>query len=126
MLFVQGARAILLRPKSWIKHSFGPWLTTAVRRLHRNILTIIAARQQASADRFVCLDPRPQLRNAHRTGSRIIEQSGVYRGRPTWIANVNEPGLCNSRRGLRVGWRRWRNGLTVASVIWWHIRPSRA
>ena len=27
--------------------------------------------------------------------------------------------LCNSRRGLRVGWRRWRNGLTVTSVIWW-------
>src|SRR6478735_2280735 len=25
MLFVQGARAILLRPKSWAKHSFGPW-----------------------------------------------------------------------------------------------------
>ncbi len=25
------------------------------------------ARQQAGADRFVCLDPRPQLRNAHRT-----------------------------------------------------------
>jgi hypothetical protein len=21
---------------------------------------------------------------------------------------------------------RWRNGLTVTSVIWWHIRPSRA
>jgi len=36
-------------------------------------------------------NPRPQLRNAHRIGSRIIEQRGVYRGRPTWIANVNEP-----------------------------------
>jgi hypothetical protein len=23
-------------------------------------------------------------------------------------------------RGLRVGLRRWRNGLAVASVIWWH------
>jgi membrane fusion protein (multidrug efflux system) len=23
----------------------------------------------------------------------------------------------NPRRGLRVGWRRWRNGLTVTSVI---------
>src|SRR5450756_2510517 len=28
MLFAQGARAILLRPMSWAKHSFGPWLTT--------------------------------------------------------------------------------------------------
>jgi transposase len=25
LLFVQGARATLLRPKSWAKHSFGPW-----------------------------------------------------------------------------------------------------
>jgi transposase len=68
MLFVQGARAILLRPKSWAKHSFGPWLTTAARRLHRNILTIALA-NKLGADRFVCLDPRPQLRNAHRIGS---------------------------------------------------------
>ena len=30
MLFVQGARAILLRPKSWGKHSFGPWLRDLV------------------------------------------------------------------------------------------------
>jgi hypothetical protein len=32
----------------------------------------------------------------------------------------------DSHRGLRVGLRRWRNGPTVASTIWWHIRPSRA
>jgi len=88
MLFVQGARAILLRPKSWVKHSFGPWLTTAAASTSQH--SDNRARQQAGADRFVCLDPRPQLRNAHRTGSRIIEQSGVYRGRPTWIANVND------------------------------------
>ena len=91
MLFVQGARAILLRPKSWAKHSFGPWLTTAARRPSTSQHSDNRARQQAGADRFVCLDPRPQLRNAHRIGSRIIEQSGVYRGRPTWIANVNDP-----------------------------------
>ena len=48
VLFVQGARAILLRPKSWVKHSFGPWLTTAVRRLHRNILTIALANKLAN------------------------------------------------------------------------------
>ena len=47
MLFVQGARAILLRPKSWAKHSFGPWLTAAARRLHRNILTIALANKLA-------------------------------------------------------------------------------
>jgi len=33
---------ILLRPKCWAKYSFGPWLTVAARRLHRNILTMDA------------------------------------------------------------------------------------
>ena len=35
-LFVQGARTILLHPTSWAKHSFGPWLTVAARRMHCN------------------------------------------------------------------------------------------
>jgi len=43
VLFVQGARAILLRQKSWAKHSFGSWLTAAARRLHRNVLTVALA-----------------------------------------------------------------------------------
>jgi Transposase IS116/IS110/IS902 family len=88
MLFVQGDRAILLRAKSWAKHSFGSWLTAAARRTSQD--SDNRARQQAGADRFDCLDPRPQLRNAHRIGSRVIELNGIYRGRPTWIANVND------------------------------------
>ena len=43
MLFIQGTRAILLRPKNWAKHSFGPWLTAAARRLHRNVLAAALA-----------------------------------------------------------------------------------
>ncbi len=35
MLFIQGARAILLHPASWVKHSFGSWLAIAARRLRR-------------------------------------------------------------------------------------------
>ena len=31
MLFMQGARVILLRPANWAKHSFGPWLTAAAK-----------------------------------------------------------------------------------------------
>jgi transposase len=77
MLFIQGARAVLLRPASWVKHSFGSWLTAATRRLHRNVLAV------ALANKLAC-------------------------------------------RGLRVGLRRWRNGLTVASVILMYLRPSRA
>jgi transposase len=29
---------IMLRPANWPKHSFGPWLTAAAKRLHHNIL----------------------------------------------------------------------------------------
>ena len=46
-LFVQGARAILLHPTSWAKHSFGPWLAAAARRLHRNVLVIALANKLA-------------------------------------------------------------------------------
>ena len=35
------------RAKSWEKHSFGPWLIAAARRLHRNILTIALANKLA-------------------------------------------------------------------------------
>ena len=45
MLFVQGARAILLRPKSGAKHSFGPWLTTAGRHQYFLFLSLIQGRR---------------------------------------------------------------------------------
>jgi transposase len=47
MLFIQGARAILLRPASWAKHSFGSWLTAAARRMHRNVLAVALANKLA-------------------------------------------------------------------------------
>ena len=31
MLFMRGARVILLRPANWAQHSFGPWLTAAAK-----------------------------------------------------------------------------------------------
>ena len=46
-LFIQGARAILFRPASWAKHSFGPWLAAAARRLHRNVLATALANKLA-------------------------------------------------------------------------------
>ena len=78
-LFMQGARAILLRPTNWVKHSFGPWLTAAA-TASASQYSGNRARQQAGADRLDCLGPRPQLRNARRTGSRIIEQSESTEG----------------------------------------------
>ncbi len=47
MLFIQGARAIQLHPVSWAKHSFGPWLTAAARRMHCNVLTVALANKLA-------------------------------------------------------------------------------
>ena len=47
MLFIQGARTILLRPTSWAKHGFGSWLTAAARRMHRNVLTVALANKLA-------------------------------------------------------------------------------
>jgi transposase len=44
---MQGARVILLRPGNWTKHSFGPWLTAAAKRLHRNILATALANKLA-------------------------------------------------------------------------------
>ncbi len=46
-LFVRGARVILLRPDNWPKHSFGPWLLAASKRLHRNVLAVALANKLA-------------------------------------------------------------------------------
>ena len=46
-LFVQGARAVLLRPASWARYGFGGWLTAAAGRLHRNVLAVALANKLA-------------------------------------------------------------------------------
>lgn len=46
-LFIRGARVILLRPANWPRHSFGPWLEAAARRLHRNVLAVALANKLA-------------------------------------------------------------------------------
>ena len=47
MLFIQGARAVLMHPSSWPKHDFGAWLTQAKQRLHHNVLTVALANKLA-------------------------------------------------------------------------------
>lgn len=46
-LFIQGARAVLLRRNSWARHGFGPWLEAAAKRLHRNVLAVALANRLA-------------------------------------------------------------------------------
>jgi transposase len=48
-LFVQGARAVLLRRQTWPKHEFGAWLEAASRRTHPNVLVIALAAKLARA-----------------------------------------------------------------------------
>jgi transposase len=46
-LFIQAAHVILMRPNNWRKFSFGPWLTEAETRLHRNKLATALANKLA-------------------------------------------------------------------------------
>ena len=46
-LFIQAAHVILMRPHNWGKFSFGPWLTEAAKRLHRNKLATALANKLA-------------------------------------------------------------------------------
>jgi transposase len=47
MLFLQAARVVLLRPRNWMQHSFGPWLAAAAQRLHHNVLATALANKLA-------------------------------------------------------------------------------
>ena len=46
-LFIQAAHVILMRPHNWQKFSFGPWLTEAATRMHRNKLATALANKLA-------------------------------------------------------------------------------
>jgi transposase len=46
-LFVQAAHIILMRPHNWEKFSFGPWLTEASKRMHKNKLAAALANKLA-------------------------------------------------------------------------------
>lgn len=46
-LFVQGARAVLLRRQTWPKHGFAAWLEGASKRLHPNVLVVALAAKLA-------------------------------------------------------------------------------
>ena len=47
MFFLQAARIVLLRPRNWMKHGFGPWLAAAAQRLHHNVLATALANKLA-------------------------------------------------------------------------------
>jgi len=58
-LFIQAANVILMRPHNWPKFSFGPWLTEAATRLHRNKLATALANKLARISWSVLRHARP-------------------------------------------------------------------
>ena len=63
-LFMQGARVVLLRPTNWAKHSFGPWLAAAAKRLHHNVLATALANKLARITWTVLAQGRSYERRA--------------------------------------------------------------
>jgi transposase len=62
MLFVQAARAVLLRPQSWEKHGLKSWIEAAARR-PQSVQAGHRARQQARSHRLGRPPWRSQLRD---------------------------------------------------------------
>ena len=115
-LFMQGARVILLRPANWMKHSFGPWLTAAAHRLHHNVLATALANKLARIAWTVLMQARSYEARVDQPRKNSVSVSR-FKPRGSLTSTTWTEDTC---RGLRVGLRRWRNGLAVASVIWWH------
>ena len=68
-LFIQGARAVLIRRKIWANHSFGAWLESAAGRLHPNVLAVALAAKLARIAWSMlakqhCYDPNLRMRAA--------------------------------------------------------------
>jgi transposase len=47
VLFVQAARAVLIKPRSWERHGLRAWIEAARRRLHHNVLAVALANKLA-------------------------------------------------------------------------------
>lgn len=47
VLFVQAAWTVLVKPQSWERHGLKPWIETAKKRLHHNVLAIALANKLA-------------------------------------------------------------------------------
>ena len=47
VLFVQAAWVVLIRPQSWERHGLKPWIESAKKRLHHNVLAIALANKLA-------------------------------------------------------------------------------
>jgi transposase len=58
-MFIQAAKVLLMRPQSWERFSFGPWLKQAAPRMHRNKLATALANKLARISWSVLQHQRP-------------------------------------------------------------------
>lgn len=58
-MFIQAAKVLLMRPQSWERFSFGPWLKQAAPRMHRNKLATALANKLARISWSVLTHQQP-------------------------------------------------------------------
>ena len=98
---MQGARVILLRPANWARHSFGPWLTAAAKRLHHNVFAVKSNKLARIAwtvlaqRRKVCETPVGQQRQR-----KSFERPIALNGLPRSASRIEEMEK-RSRRRIR-------------------------
>jgi hypothetical protein len=108
-LFIQGARVILLRPTNWARHSFGPWLTAAAKRLNHNVLATALANKLARIAWTVL------AKGATREASPVVAQRPGLRSKSERLAMLHPDQLDLAlenwpRRSMRRG-----NGGSIAA-----------
>ena len=100
-LFIQGARVILLRPTNWARHSFGPWLTAAAKRLHHNVLATALANKLARIAWTVLAQRRNyETRVLALAARKSFERSIALNGLPRSASRIEEMEK-RSRRRIR-------------------------
>jgi transposase len=83
VLFVQAAWVVLIKPKSWDRHGLKPWLETAKKRLHHNVLAIALANKLA------------------RIAWSVLAHGRAFEASKLQVASVTEPSKHLICRGLR-------------------------
>ena len=99
-LFMQGARVILLRPANWARHSFGPWLTAAAKRLHHNVLATALANKLARIAWTVLAQRRNYETRVVTRQRKSFERPIALNGLPRSASRIEEMEK-RSRRRIR-------------------------
>jgi transposase len=119
-LFVQGARSVLFRHKSWTKYGLARWLTDAARRLHKNVLAIALANKLAriawAAEAIAEAVQRPTMRFVALKSTEQLDLQSLHRVRSRLVGQ--RTAVINQIRGFLL-----EHGITARS-FWDHAAPA--